>query len=350
MGYTPMMQHYLDTKGKYKDCILFYRLGDFYEMFFEDALTASKVMEVTLTGKNCGMEERAPMCGVPHHSVDTYIAKLVDKGYKVAICEQMEDPAEAKGMVRREVVRVVTPGTVTSQTMLSEKDNNYLACVYVAENCAGFSFCDISTGEIGCGEFKGNSFEDKLINELGQAVNCVGAENEIDIRITFFNTGGNLFLLNHTSAQGNYGLRTGLLYGFKGTNIAKHSVLRMTADCTGVKKYQIGVVGRIGKAKAHFGKHTLNTLAVTDILLTAVGMNKSNRSVTKPFHKQWRRFFAIFTLLCHFFGADYGYVASQTAHLRFKISISSIGFEISSLAPFSSSSSRPLKPQRTPTG
>ena len=166
MGYTPMMQHYLDTKEKYKDCILFYRLGDFYEMFFEDALTASKVMEVTLTGKNCGMEERAPMCGVPHHSVDTYIAKLVDKGYKVAICEQMEDPAEAKGMVRREVVRVVTPGTVTSQTMLSEKDNNYLACVYVAENCAGFSFCDISTGEIGCGEFKGNSFEDKLINEL----------------------------------------------------------------------------------------------------------------------------------------------------------------------------------------
>ncbi len=166
MGYTPMMQHYLDTKEKYKDCILFYRLGDFYEMFFDDALTASKVMEVTLTGKNCGMKERAPMCGVPHHSVDAYIAKLVDKGYKVAICEQMEDPATAKGIVKREVVRVVTPGTVTSQTMLSEKENNYLACIYVNDKGSGLAYCDLSTGEIGCGEFKGDRFEDKLTNEL----------------------------------------------------------------------------------------------------------------------------------------------------------------------------------------
>ena len=166
MGYTPMMQHYLETKEKYRDCILFYRLGDFYEMFFDDAIVASKVMEVALTGKNCGMEERAPMCGVPYHAVDTYIAKLVENGYKVAICEQMEDPAEAKGIVKREVVRIVTPGTVTSQTMLSEKENNYLACIYVNEKGAGLSFCDLSTGEIGCGEFTGAAFEDRLTNEL----------------------------------------------------------------------------------------------------------------------------------------------------------------------------------------
>ncbi len=168
MGYTPMMQHYLETKEKYSDCILFYRLGDFYEMFFEDAITASREMEVTLTGKNCGMEERAPMCGVPHHAVDTYIAKLVSKGYKVAICEQMEDPATAKGIVKREVVRVVTPGTVTSGTMLSEKENNYLSCIFVDEEGGGISFCDLSTGEISCGEYAGAAIDDSLTNELAK--------------------------------------------------------------------------------------------------------------------------------------------------------------------------------------
>ncbi len=109
--YTPMMQQYLETKKEYPDCILFYRLGDFYEMFFDDALTASKELEITLTGKNCGMEERAPMCGVPYHAVEGYLNKLVQKGYKVAICEQMEDPKLTKGLVKREVVRIVTPGT-----------------------------------------------------------------------------------------------------------------------------------------------------------------------------------------------------------------------------------------------
>ena len=107
--YTPMMQHYLDTKKEYKDCILFYRLGDFYEMFFEDAKTASRELEITLTGKDCGQEERAPMCGVPFHAANMYIAKLVEKGYKVAICEQIEDPKQAKGIVKRDVIRVVTP-------------------------------------------------------------------------------------------------------------------------------------------------------------------------------------------------------------------------------------------------
>ena len=120
---TPMMQQYLETKNAYKDCILFYRLGDFYEMFFEDALTASKELEITLTGKNCGLEERAPMCGVPHHSVETHLNRLVSKGYKVAICEQVEDPKMCKGIVKREVVRIVTPGTNTNPLAIDECKN-----------------------------------------------------------------------------------------------------------------------------------------------------------------------------------------------------------------------------------
>ena len=124
--FSPMMQHYLQTKEEYKDCILFYRLGDFYEMFFDDAITASKELELTLTGKDCGQEERAPMCGVPFHASEIYINKLVAKGYKVAICEQMEDPKQAKGIVKREVIKVVTPGTNLNTSGLDETKNNYL--------------------------------------------------------------------------------------------------------------------------------------------------------------------------------------------------------------------------------
>ena len=122
-----MMRQYMEIKEQNKDNILFFRLGDFYEMFFDDAILVSKELELTLTGKNCGLEERAPMCGVPFHSVDPYIEKLIQRGYKVAICEQVEDPKDAKGLVKREIVRIVTPGTVTSSNILDEKDNNYLA-------------------------------------------------------------------------------------------------------------------------------------------------------------------------------------------------------------------------------
>ena len=166
MQLTPMMQQYLEIKKDYQDCILFFRLGDFYEMFFDDAITASREMEITLTGKSCGQEERAPMCGVPFHAADTYIAKLIDKGYKVAICEQMEDPAAAKGIVKREVIQIVTPGTVLSQTMLNEKENNYLASVYLDESGAGLAFCDVSTGEISATELRGQRYIEKLLNEL----------------------------------------------------------------------------------------------------------------------------------------------------------------------------------------
>ena len=142
MSITPMMQQYLETKKQYKDCIIFYRLGDFYEMFFEDAITASKELEITLTGKNCGLEERAPMCGVPYHAVDSYLNKLVTKGYKVAIVEQVEDPATAKGIVKREVVRIVTPGTNLNTSALDETKNNYLMSIVCVENCFGIAIVE----------------------------------------------------------------------------------------------------------------------------------------------------------------------------------------------------------------
>lgn len=144
---TPMMQKYLETKEEYPDCILFYRLGDFYEMFFEDAITASRELEITLTGKSCGQEERAPMCGIPYHAVDGYLNKLVSKGYKVAICEQMEDPKLAKGLVKREVVRIVTPGTNLNIQALDDRKNNYLLCVCYFPGRIGISVADVTTGD-----------------------------------------------------------------------------------------------------------------------------------------------------------------------------------------------------------
>ncbi len=154
-GLSPMMQKYLETKEQYKDCILFYRLGDFYEMFFDDALLASKVLEITLTGKMCGLEERAPMCGVPFHSVEPYITKLIENGYKVAICEQVEDPKLAKGLVKREVTRIVTPGTNIDSLSLDENRNNYLMSVFIYMNNIGYSVCDVTTGDFFLSEISG---------------------------------------------------------------------------------------------------------------------------------------------------------------------------------------------------
>ena len=166
--YSPMMQHYLDTKNEYKDCILFYRLGDFYEMFFDDAITASRELELTLTGKECGQEERAPMCGIPFHAVDNYIAKLISKGYKVAICEQMEDPKFAKGMVKREVVRIVTPGTVIETNLLDEKKNNYIMSIYKNGIYYGISVCDLSTGDFRSTQIKETNNFSILVDEISR--------------------------------------------------------------------------------------------------------------------------------------------------------------------------------------
>ncbi len=162
---TPMMRQYLKMKEEYKDCILFYRLGDFYEMFFDDALKASKELELTLTGKNCGLEERAPMCGVPYHSVEGYLNKLVGKGYKVAICEQVEDPKQARGIVHREVIRIVTPGTNTNIQALDESKNNYIMSVIYLNGRYGISTADVTTGDYYVTEVE---TEQKLIDEVNK--------------------------------------------------------------------------------------------------------------------------------------------------------------------------------------
>jgi len=166
--YSPMMQKYLETKEKYKDCILFYRLGDFYEMFFEDAITASRELEITLTGKVCGTEERAPMAGVPHHAAENYAAKLIEKGYKVAICEQLQDPKETKGIVERGVVRILTPGTIVESNLLEEKKNNYIMSICKSGLYFGISVCDISTGEFYSCEIKDENNFALLLDEIAR--------------------------------------------------------------------------------------------------------------------------------------------------------------------------------------
>ena len=166
MGVTPMMQQYLNIKKQNGDAILFFRLGDFYEMFFDDAITASRELDLTLTGKDCGLKERAPMCGVPYHAVEGYVAKLIKKGYRVAICEQMEDPKLAKGLVERQVIRVITPGTVIEQAMLDDRSNNFLVSVCLDGDAAGLALCDVSTGEFSIYQIAGAL--DQLMQELSR--------------------------------------------------------------------------------------------------------------------------------------------------------------------------------------
>ena len=166
--FSPMMQKYLETKEQYKDCILFYRLGDFYEMFFDDAIIAARELEITLTGKDCGQEERAPMAGVPHHAAEMYISRLIAKGYKVAICEQLEDPKATKGIVKRGVIRVVTPGTVVDSNMLEERKNNFIMSIYKAGIYFGISVCDISTGEFYAAEIKDNNNFPIVLDEIAR--------------------------------------------------------------------------------------------------------------------------------------------------------------------------------------
>ncbi len=182
--YTPMMQQYLAVKEEYSDAILFFRLGDFYEMFFEDAKTVSREIGLTLTSRDCG-EGRAPMCGVPYHSADTYIAKLVRLGYKIVICEQVEDPALADGIVKRDVVRIVTPGTVTDDAMLTENQNNYIACICIEDTEVGLTVADVSTGDLYTTRLDGDSLTQKLLNELS-----VYSPSEVVLNISKRENGG----------------------------------------------------------------------------------------------------------------------------------------------------------------
>ena len=165
---SPMMQQYVETKEKYHDCIVFYRLGDFYEMFFDDAIKVSRDLELTLTGRDCGLPERAPMCGIPYHSYEIYLKRLIDLGYKVAICEQMTDPALSKGLVEREVIRVVTPGTVIENDMLDDASNNYLCSIYCSSEEIALCFADLSTGEASLYSVENQSHQDEIINLLSR--------------------------------------------------------------------------------------------------------------------------------------------------------------------------------------
>lgn len=165
---TPLMQQYMQIKEQYQDCLLLFRLGDFYEMFFEDAITASRELEIVLTGRDCGLSERAPMCGVPYHSVDAYIQRLIEKGYKVALCEQLTDPIPGKNLVERDVVRVITPGTVIEENMLEERRNNFLLCIYLEEQHIGFAYADVSTGGFFLGELQGEEAQAQLLDELAR--------------------------------------------------------------------------------------------------------------------------------------------------------------------------------------
>ena len=160
---SPMMTQYLQTKEKYKDCIVFYRLGDFYEMFFDDAIKASEMLDLTLTGRDCGLDERAPMCGVPYHAADDYIAKLVSMGEKVAVCEQLTAPG--KGLVERDVVKIVSAGTITNDELIDVKNNNFLSCVYLKNNSASIAWADITTGELCVKEFNDNVLSE-ISNQL----------------------------------------------------------------------------------------------------------------------------------------------------------------------------------------
>jgi DNA mismatch repair protein MutS len=165
---TPMMQQYLEVKNKYSDSIIFFRIGDFYEMFFDDAITCSRELELTLTGKDCGLEERAPMCGIPYHSVNTYIPKLIEKGFKIAICEQVEDPKLAEGLVKRDVIKIVTPGTITEQTLLDDKKNNYISAFIIDKKEAAFAYADISTGEVYISSVFNENIDSKIVDEVAR--------------------------------------------------------------------------------------------------------------------------------------------------------------------------------------
>ena len=167
---TPMKRQYLEIKEQYQDCLLLFRLGDFYELFYDDAYVASRDLDIALTTRDRNVEnpeERTPMCGVPYHAAETYIAKLIAKGHKVAICEQMEDPALAKGLVKREVIRIITPGTVTESSMLEENRSNYIAALSLSGSKGGVAFCELTTGEMCCAAFENDALS-HLINELGR--------------------------------------------------------------------------------------------------------------------------------------------------------------------------------------
>ncbi|MFG6384218.1 MAG: DNA mismatch repair protein MutS [Lachnospiraceae bacterium] len=258
-----MMQQYIDTKKDYPDCILFYRLGDFYEMFFEDALTASKELEITLTGKNCGQEERAPMCGVPYHSVESYLNKLVAKGYKVAICEQVEDPKMAKGLVKREVVRIVTPGTNLDTQALDETKNNYIMCIVYIEEQYGVSIADVTTGDYYVTELDN---EKKLLDEIHKF-----APSEIICNETFYMSGMDFEDLKHRLGIAIYALDA----WYFSDDTAKNTLLEhfkiSDIQGLGIQDYECGTVAAGALLKYLYETQKNNLANMTSLQLYITG-------------------------------------------------------------------------------
>ena len=232
--YTPMMQQYLKTKEEYKDCILFYRLGDFYEMFFDDAIVVSKELELTLTGKSCGAEERAPMCGVPYHAVEGYLNKLVANGHKVAICEQVEDPKLAKGLVKREVIRIVTPGTNTDMQALDESKNNYIMCIVYLADKYGISLADISTGDYFVTEV---DTERKLIDEINKF-----APSEIICNESFYMSGVDLSDMKNRLGIAVYSLEAWYFSDETAENTLKEHFKVQSLEGLGLSDYACGTI------------------------------------------------------------------------------------------------------------
>lgn len=232
--YTPLMQQYLEVKKNYQDCILFYRLGDFYEMFFDDAKTASSVLEITLTGKNCGMEERAPMCGIPYHAVDGYLTKLVENGYKVAICEQVEDPKTTKGLVKRDVTRIVTPGTNIITQALDETKNNYIMNIVYVDSLYGISTADISTGDFYVTEVDSTR---KLMDEINRFI-----PSEIICNDSFNISGFDFDELKIRFNINPYALEPHFFDDYKCTSILKEHFMVSNLDGLGLKDYPIGTI------------------------------------------------------------------------------------------------------------
>ena len=232
--YTPMMQQYLKTKEEYKDCILFYRLGDFYEMFFDDAIVVSKELELTLTGKSCGTEERAPMCGVPYHAVEGYLNKLVANGHKVAICEQVEDPKLAKGLVKREVIRIVTPGTNTDMQALDESKNNYIMCIVYLADKYGISLADISTGDYFVTEVDS---ERKLIDEINKF-----APSEIICNESFYMSGVDLSDMKHRLCIAVYSLEAWYFSDETAENTLKEHFKVQSLEGLGLSDFACGTI------------------------------------------------------------------------------------------------------------
>lgn len=235
---TPMMQQYVDSKKEYSDCLLFYRLGDFYEMFFEDAITVSRELEITLTGKSCGLEERAPMCGVPYHALEGYLNRLIEKGYKVAICEQVEDAKEAKGLVKREVVRVVTPGTNLNAMALDESKNNYLMCIAYTGNMYGVAIADVTTGEFLVTELDS---ERKLIDEINKI-----SPAEIIYNEGFTVSGTDIEEVKHRLNIATYGVDSWYFDETSCTNLLCEHFKASTLKALGVDDYDGGVIAAGG--------------------------------------------------------------------------------------------------------